>query len=67
MAEAMASVTRKARLDLVQHVVVIGLLLVLAALIVWRLLDEERFLATHLVGYAAYRERIRHRPIPHVW
>jgi protein-S-isoprenylcysteine O-methyltransferase Ste14 len=38
-----------------------------AAVIVWRLLDEERFLASHLAGYSAYRERIRSRLIPHVW
>lgn len=38
-----------------------------AAIIVWRLLDEERFLASHLVGYAAYREKTRHRLVPRVW
>jgi protein-S-isoprenylcysteine O-methyltransferase Ste14 len=35
--------------------------------IAWRLLDEERFLVAHLVGYAAYSQRIRWRLIPHVW
>jgi len=38
-----------------------------AAIIVWRLLDEERFLVGHLPSYAAYREKTRHRLIPHVW
>jgi protein-S-isoprenylcysteine O-methyltransferase Ste14 len=38
-----------------------------AALIVWRLLDEERFLMSHLAGYTAYRERTRYRLLPHVW
>jgi protein-S-isoprenylcysteine O-methyltransferase Ste14 len=38
-----------------------------AAVIVWRLLDEERFLVDHLPGYASYRERTRYRLIPHVW
>jgi protein-S-isoprenylcysteine O-methyltransferase Ste14 len=38
-----------------------------AAVIVWRLLDEERFLVGHLPGYAAYRERTRFRLIPHIW
>jgi protein-S-isoprenylcysteine O-methyltransferase Ste14 len=42
-------------------------LLPFAAVIVLRLLDEERFLAVHLPGYAAYREKTRHRLIPHVW
>ena len=38
-----------------------------AAVIAWRLLDEERFLAEHLAGYAAYRERVRYRLVPGVW
>jgi protein-S-isoprenylcysteine O-methyltransferase Ste14 len=37
------------------------------AVIAWRLLDEERFLGSHLAGYDAYRERTRYRLIPHVW
>lgn len=37
------------------------------AIIVWRLLDEERFLVAHLRGYAAYRQRNRWRLIPGVW
>ena len=39
----------------------------LAAVIVWRLLDEERYLDAHLPGYAAYRATTRHRLIPGVW
>jgi protein-S-isoprenylcysteine O-methyltransferase Ste14 len=38
-----------------------------AAVIVWRLLDEERFLVEHLPGYAAYRQKTRYRLIPRVW
>jgi protein-S-isoprenylcysteine O-methyltransferase Ste14 len=38
-----------------------------AAILVWRLLDEERFLVGHLPGYAAYRQKTRYRLIPHVW
>jgi protein-S-isoprenylcysteine O-methyltransferase Ste14 len=38
-----------------------------AGIIVWRLLDEERFLLSHLAGYAAYRDKVRFRLIPHVW
>jgi protein-S-isoprenylcysteine O-methyltransferase Ste14 len=37
------------------------------AILVWRLLEEERFLVGHLAGYAAYREKTRYRLIPHVW
>lgn len=35
--------------------------------LVWRLLDEERFLAKNLPGYADYQSRVRHRLIPFVW
>jgi protein-S-isoprenylcysteine O-methyltransferase Ste14 len=37
------------------------------AIIVWRLLDEERFLLGQLPGYAAYRHKVRSRLIPRVW
>ncbi len=39
----------------------------LMAVIVARLLDEERYLAANLNGYAAYRERVRWRLAPGVW
>lgn len=38
-----------------------------AAVIVWRLLDEEQFLVGHLAGYAAYRQKTPYRLIPRVW
>jgi protein-S-isoprenylcysteine O-methyltransferase Ste14 len=38
-----------------------------AGIIVWRLLDEEHFLASHLLGYAAYCDKTQWRLIPHVW
>jgi protein-S-isoprenylcysteine O-methyltransferase Ste14 len=38
-----------------------------AATIVWRLLDEERFLSSRLTGYAAYRDKTRYRLVPRVW
>jgi protein-S-isoprenylcysteine O-methyltransferase Ste14 len=38
-----------------------------AAIIVCRLLDEERFLISHLAGYGAYRKKTRYRLVPHVW
>jgi len=46
-----------------------GLLPILATLpfLIWRLLDEERFLAANLAGYAEYQTRVRYRLIPHVW
>ena len=35
--------------------------------VLWRLLDEERFLAEHLVGYTDYREKVHSRLVPFVW
>jgi protein-S-isoprenylcysteine O-methyltransferase Ste14 len=40
--------------------------LLLAAL-VWRLLDEERFLARNLPGYVEYCGRVRYRLLPGLW
>jgi protein-S-isoprenylcysteine O-methyltransferase Ste14 len=38
-----------------------------AAVIVWRLLDEEAVLLDQLPGYAAYRDEVRWRLIPFFW
>jgi protein-S-isoprenylcysteine O-methyltransferase Ste14 len=35
--------------------------------IIWRLIEEERFLGEHLVGYTQYEERVRYRLVPAVW
>jgi protein-S-isoprenylcysteine O-methyltransferase Ste14 len=37
------------------------------AMIVVRLLDEEKYLAVRLPGYEDYRRRVRWRLIPFVW
>lgn len=37
------------------------------AAIVWRLLDEERYLARNLTGYQEYRRKVRWRLAPGVW
>jgi protein-S-isoprenylcysteine O-methyltransferase Ste14 len=45
-------------------------LLALAAMfpaLVWRMIDEERFLLEKLPGYDAYKEKVRYRLIPHLW
>jgi protein-S-isoprenylcysteine O-methyltransferase Ste14 len=46
-----------------------GLLTVVAMtlVIVWRLLDEERFLGKNLPGYADYQNAVRYRLLPFVW
>jgi protein-S-isoprenylcysteine O-methyltransferase Ste14 len=44
--------------------------LVFAAIIpalIWRLLDEEKFLARNLPGYVEYQRRVRFRLLPRVW
>lgn len=35
--------------------------------VVWRLLDEERFLLANLPGYAEYRGKVKYRLTPFVW
>jgi protein-S-isoprenylcysteine O-methyltransferase Ste14 len=35
--------------------------------LIWRLTDEERFLAQRLPGYPEYRQRVRFRLLPFVW
>lgn len=40
---------------------------VMTAALVWRLLDEERFLAANLPGYLEYRETVKFRLVPFVW
>lgn len=35
--------------------------------IVWRILDEEKFLARNLPGYTAYRQQTRFRLVPGIW
>lgn len=45
-------------------------LLALAAMLpflLWRLVDEERFLAKNLPGYTDYQARVRYRLLPFVW
>jgi protein-S-isoprenylcysteine O-methyltransferase Ste14 len=35
--------------------------------LIWRLYDEESFLAGNLSGYAEYQKKVRHRLIPFIW
>jgi protein-S-isoprenylcysteine O-methyltransferase Ste14 len=43
------------------------LVIPIALVIVWRLLDEERFLAKNLSGYSDDRNKVRHRLLPLLW
>ena len=42
-------------------------LIVFVPVLIWRLVDEERFLQKNLPGYAEYIEKVRYRLVPHVW
>ncbi len=46
-----------------------GLLVIVAMIpaLIWRLIDEERFLARNLPGYAVYQRKLRYRLIPKIW
>jgi len=44
----------------------VGLLFMVPSLI-WRLLDEERFLAKNLSGYVQYQQKVAYRLVPYVW
>jgi protein-S-isoprenylcysteine O-methyltransferase Ste14 len=35
--------------------------------LLWRLLDEERFLSRNLPGYTEYQKRVQYRLVPFVW
>jgi protein-S-isoprenylcysteine O-methyltransferase Ste14 len=35
--------------------------------LVWRLFDEEKFLAQNLQGYVEYQKRVPHRLFPGIW
>ena len=39
----------------------------ITAVIVWRLLDEERFLLKNLPGYGEYKNKVKYRLVPFVW
>jgi protein-S-isoprenylcysteine O-methyltransferase Ste14 len=46
-----------------------GLLIMVAMVpaLIWRLLDEEKFLARNLPGYPEYQNKVRYRLLPGVW
>ena len=42
-------------------------LVFMAPFLIWRLFDEERFLANHLPGYREYQKKVQHRLVPYIW
>ena len=45
----------------------LAVMILIAPAVIWRLLEEERFLAENLAGYTEYRDKTRYRLIPFVW
>jgi len=35
--------------------------------LIWRILDEEKYLSENLPGYTAYRQTVRYRIFPGLW
>ena len=46
-----------------------GVLILVAMMpvLIWRMFDEEKFLARNLAGYADYQKEVRYRLMPLVW
>jgi protein-S-isoprenylcysteine O-methyltransferase Ste14 len=42
-------------------------LLLLLPVLIWRLLDEERFLRQNLPGYTEYQTKVNYRLVPFIW
>jgi protein-S-isoprenylcysteine O-methyltransferase Ste14 len=42
-------------------------LLLLLPVLIWRLLDEERFLRQNLPGYQEYQMKVKYRLLPFIW
>ena len=68
------SLDARAWIAVIAHAVVMGFcclslgsIIAMAPFLIWRLVDEERFLARNLPGYAEYERRVQHRLVPFVW
>lgn len=35
--------------------------------LIWRIFDEERFLAKNLPGYSQYQQKVKYRLVPYIW
>ena len=53
-------------LGFIAMLVFFALLLILPVLI-WRLLDEERYLRQNLAGYTDYQGKVKYRLVPFLW
>src|SRR4051794_30516390 len=45
----------------------LGALVLFIPALLWRLLDEEKYLKRNLPGYTEYTHKVRYRLVPHLW
>ena len=50
-----------------EELAVLFVLVLVVPAIMWRLLDEEKFLQKNLQGYADYCQKVRYRLMPFIW
>lgn len=39
----------------------------ISIVIIWRLIDEEKYLLKHLSGYSVYKKKVKYRLVPFIW
>ena len=45
----------------------LAILALVTPVLIWRILDEEKFLKHNLPGYSAYTQKVRYRLVPYLW
>ena len=45
----------------------LGALILFIPALLWRLLDEEKYLKKNLPGYTEYTHKVQYRLVPHLW
>ena len=45
----------------------LAILALVTPVLIWRILDEEKFLKHNLPGYRAYTQKVRYRIVPYLW
>ena len=53
--------------DCARLVVRVLVIVAMMPALIWRLLDEEKFLTRNLPGYVEYQNKVRYRVIPLIW
>jgi protein-S-isoprenylcysteine O-methyltransferase Ste14 len=45
----------------------LAILALVTPVLIWRILDEEKFLKNNLPGYREYEQKVRYRLVPYLW